>query len=158
VSASAPDAKALLINHLKADASVLEYLVEAGDTNEKQWSIHPNVHQTFDSNTPAPFIYIGGGGIILSADDVVESLEFWIGVYDDPEKGYWLVDEIHRRLYDSLENLQLVNAAAVAPLVPKETLQGVLDPLRRLFISDETQDQELNKLLKFARYRTWLVG
>jgi hypothetical protein len=37
------------------------------------------------------------------------------------------------------------------------TADGILDPFQFEFKSGEARDDELDKLVKFARYRTWLV-
>jgi hypothetical protein len=158
VSAAAPDIKKLYLDFLMADTTLTNMLAAAGNPPLKKWSVQPNARQKWDSETPAPYIYIGGGGTLLMPDLITETYEFWIGVYDEHDNGYWAIDRIHRRIYDISNNFQLVNPAPVPPLVARETLQGIIDPLERQFISEETQDNELNKLLKFARYRTWLVG
>jgi len=108
-------------------------------------SIFPNAEEKPGPDTPTPFIRVTQEDV-ANIDDIVQTVSWSFWVYDDAEQSYWRIDRIHKILKDSLDGLRL-----------GDTALGVLDRMQREYLTGEVVDQDYNKLVKFARYRSWLV-
>lgn len=109
-------------------------------------SIYPDRQGGFGPNMKSPSLLLTGLQV-STTDDIVSSVnpEFW--VFDVTSQSYWRIDDIIRRLH------QLFNLVRVGPV-----REGVVDELLDEFTSDEFSDDTLNRNVRYARYRGWLIN
>jgi hypothetical protein len=109
-------------------------------------SIFPNADEILSSSTSAPFLALLQEDT-ANTDNVVDTISFAFWVYDTPEQSYWRIGRILQVIRKRMEGLEL-----------GATADGILDPFQYEFTSGEARDDELDKLFKYARYRSWLVA
>jgi len=141
-----PNAKTLFLARLRADAILVGLVGSTVVDGVPVASIHPDARIGFGTEMPSPAVLL----VVQeqnSLDDIVESTPFEVWVYDEPGEAHWRIDKIIHRVRDLIEDWRM-----------GVTLQGVCDSFALDLVSGDFDDDGLKRLVKFVRFRTWLVA